>query len=714
MRRLSRPRRVAIAAIALLFAAVRTAIAQNVYVANGTSTTWGKNTAGSWTGPTLYPGLSARGNGGGTATDIAEYLAAGDLATTPRNISFDATGSYGVGATLTVGAIVYAPTTNDGTNAFAFSTLSSSATAGTLSFTGASLYGASNVILANRSAGSATMTINGTASPAMSLGLAAGVNTIVAGAGTATGYGDSIVLNCAIAGSGAPGGSSITFLGGGSASVDGGTLAFDTAPSAPTVTGITVGASDGSNAGRLRFVSPNGMPAGSAGILVNANSQLVLVPTAANAVFGTAAQTITLNGAGTHTDAGALLFNATGTGKTTSLAANVLLASDSAIGVTDSSSTSPTNKLILSGSLSGSSTLTKTGNGILALSGTNHLTGGTVVNAGILQVNAGSSLGTGDLTFAPTGTGTCGFDFNTGGQVTAGNLSSAFRGTAATAESIQLEGNTTLVLVQTASTQFSSALSGQTVQITGLGGIALSAASTGTLTLGIGQFIYGGDTTVDGGTLNVVGHLGNGPLDSPTSAGQVIVHAGGTLSGTGQIASNSTSGAVFLNGGTLSPGDAASGNGVGTLSLTSLVLGTGSIMNFQIGTVSDQVQVSQYLFKSADATGQFQIGFSDAGGLSAGTSYLLATFAPNQAPGAGLAALSASDFQAVARGNLSDIQGTFTLDNTTGQFRFTPTGFSALSPTPATPAPLTLLLGAGIGALCFGRKRRPAPRDTPG
>jgi len=141
----------------------------------------------------------------------------------------------------------------------------------------------------------------------------------------------------------------------------------------------------------------------------------------------------------------------------------------------------------------------------------------------------------------------------------------------------------------------------------------LVKVGSGVLTLR-GDNLYTGGTTVDAGTLRVDNTSGSG-----TGPGSVTVQAGATLSGAGIVGGQTT---VAANG-ILSPGASA---GILTFS-NDLVLDQLAVMEFELGTASDQVIVA------GDLTLAGTLNLHDAGGLGPG-SYTIFTYSGTLTPGA--------------------------------------------------------------------------------
>jgi fibronectin-binding autotransporter adhesin len=145
-----------------------------------------------------------------------------------------------------------------------------------------------------------------------------------------------------------------------------------------------------------------------------------------------------------------------------------------------------------------------------------------------------------------------------------------------------------------------------TISDGGAAATALVFNGPGSLAL-TGSNSFSGNTTVNAGTLIVNNTAGSG-----TGSGVVTVNSGATLGGTGTIA-----GQVSLAAGaTLAPGNSSPG----TLNLgNDLGLNNASILQFQLGTNSDQI------FVTGDLTLGGTLNISNAGGFGPGT-YTLFTY----------------------------------------------------------------------------------------
>jgi len=122
-----------------------------------------------------------------------------------------------------------------------------------------------------------------------------------------------------------------------------------------------------------------------------------------------------------------------------------------------------------------------------------------------------------------------------------------------------------------------------------------------------GNNTFSGGTTVNGGTLLVNNTAGSG-----TGSGSVSINPGGALGGNGTIGGQVS----FAAGATLTPGS----NGIGMLTITNnLGLNNASILQFDVGTNSDQVAVT------GDLTLGGTLNVNAAAGFGPGT-YTLFTY----------------------------------------------------------------------------------------
>ncbi|MER9434742.1 autotransporter outer membrane beta-barrel domain-containing protein [Mesorhizobium sp. M0618] len=302
-------------------------------------------------------------------------------------------------------------------------------------------------------------------------------------------------------------------------------------------------------------------------------------------------------------------------------------------------------QLDVSGQVTGTGTLIKNGAGTLNVTNlSNSYTGGNIVNAGTLAGNTvairGDILNNGAVSFLDLGPHTFGGNISGSGSVdiegfgtltlTGANTHSG--GTkVGTGKSISVASDQNLgaatglltldggELGTTASFAMSRdvnltsaygyfrAAAGTTLtangELSGAGGVYKEGA--GTLVLN-GDSTYSGRTTVDSGKLIVEGSLGSS---------ETTVNSGGTLGGSGSIG-----GAVIVaDGGVLAPGSSP-----GTLTVGSLSLSSGSILDYELGQagivgggVNDLIEVTGAL------TLDGSLNITDVGGFGPGVYRLI-------------------------------------------------------------------------------------------
>jgi autotransporter-associated beta strand protein len=283
---------------------------------------------------------------------------------------------------------------------------------------------------------------------------------------------------------------------------------------------------------------------------------------------GTGTGSITLSSTGTAT------ITDTGTGSAShTISAPIVLASDL------STTVNPTDKITLSGSLSGSHALTKAGAGTLLLSGSNTYTGGTTVTTGTLQLAGNSVTSSTAITSGPVGTGLLtlangttlldsGSIINLANAISLGgtiNLAGTGgfnfdKGNLTTGNNVTLTSATTLNVSDTSS-----------ITDNIVGGYSLTKIGSGTLTL-TGTNSSSAPTTVTSGTVTVSngGSLGSGSI---SLASGTALQYNGTSSGTLNNAITVVSGATAT----------VANTGTGTLTLAGTLNKANSNLVFNAG-----------------------------------------------------------------------------------------------------------------------------------
>lgn len=260
---------------------------------------------------------------------------------------------------------------------------------------------------------------------------------------------------------------------------------------------------------------------------------------------------------------------------------------------------------ILEGNGSDAIALTKVGTGTLTLTGNNGYTGGTIINAGTVQINSDSGLG------ASSGNAT----INNGGtlEVLGGNSISTSRSfTVSGTGTMQVDGNSTYAI---------------STSIGGVGSPTDTLNKTGSGALSLNSATNQGGINVNAGTVIVSGQI----------SGAAIVASGATLGG-GVPGSGSTFGSVnILTGGNLYPGvgttsdaamsintlslansanitlnlnvndtvGAAKSNSIDTLSVTTLSMGANDTLTVDLLSAPSTAFAYQFLFDGNGNAGTF-------------------------------------------------------------------------------------------------------------
>ena len=331
------------------------------------------------------------------------------------------------------------------------------------------------------------------------------------------------------------------------------------------------------------------------------------------------------------------------------------------------SNTSGTYVFTGSGSIGGIGSLTKLGAGTLTVANANSYSGGTILNAGQLNLNNPSAIGTGALTLAG---GT--LDNTSGSAITlSGNNSQTWSGSFSFGGSNALNlgtGAVTLTASPTITVNGGAALTvGGVVAGSGLG---LNLAGSGTLVL-TGANTYSGGTSINGGTLQIGNGMANGTVNGTYSV------ASGARLYLNQGASPVTPTWANISGaGTLELSDAAT-SGVITYSTLALPAGfTGNVILDNRGRLQG---VPSNLGGTSSVTLNNGAQFLAYDGTVNGTSYTYSqAFSINglgSESGYNLGALRSSQEKAIFSGpiTLTGNSGLFVQSNTGGALTTTGT-----------------------------------------
>ena len=360
----------------------------------------------------------------------------------------------------------------------------------------------------------------------------------------------------------------------------------------------------------------NGVLSGSGGLNLVSNSSGILELTAANSYTdGTTLTSGTLV-VGTDSNLGAAAGSLTFNGGT--LENTNAFTSGRTITLNAGGGTFQTDaNLEVSGPMSGTGGLNKTGSGTLTLTNANTHSGGTTISAGTLQIGNGGATGSisGNITdngllafdrsdatvFGGAISGTGGLEQRGTGTLTLTGGNTYTGGTTISAGTLQIGnggatggiiGNITdnglLAFDRSDATVFGGAISGT-------GGLEQRGA--GTLTL-IGENTYTGGTTISAGTLQIGnGGVTGGIIGNITDNGLLVFDRsdatvfGGAISGTGGLEQSGT-GTLTLTGGNTYTGGT-------TISAGTLQIGNGGATGGIIGNITDNGLLA---FDRSDAT----------------------------------------------------------------------------------------------------------------
>ena len=318
--------------------------------------------------------------------------------------------------------------------------------------------------------------------------------------------------------------------------------------------------------------------------------------------------TFTNNASGSFTLAGGALSIGTG-GITNDSAFTNTIGMDLVLGANQTFAANTAN-LVVSGNISGNSSLTKAGNQTLTFSGNNTYTSTTTISAGTLQIASANALGS-------------------GGNITFGGGTLQFGSGITTDVSSRLKNSVTAIQIDTDNNNITFA---SDVDATNTGG--LKKLGSGNLTL-TGNNTYTGDTMVKNGTLALpvggsISSAGNMTIGSASGDNGALTISGGNVSNAvgsigndaGSVGAVTVSSGNWTNSGQLYVGNGGTGNltisgGAVSNGWTEVAAGGGSVGNILVngGTWNSG---SLYLGLSGNGTLNLSGGVINASGFSLG------------------------------------------------------------------------------------------------
>ena len=235
-------------------------------------------------------------------------------------------------------------------------------------------------------------------------------------------------------------------------------------------------------------------------------------------------------------------------------------------------------KTTFSGEVSGGAGLTKTGSGVLTLSGSNSYSGGTTFASGMLSAGSNGSFGTGAMTFAGGAVGSADSTPHTFansmvflGDLTIGNYIDSMGALTFTSQ-VDL-GNTDRRLTTKANATFTGAIANGSITKDGLGALVLSGSNSyaGGTTLFEGTLLAGSDQAFGSGMMNL-----NGGIIGSASGQRSFSNAVSMIGGPVQFGDSEHLASLLFTGSTTLAAGQKTFNTVADTTFTGILAGSGA------------------------------------------------------------------------------------------------------------------------------------------